>query len=159
MFFCALPSFWLTWSAAQCCRCCICCLSPTCRSQAPCRLFPHRTPGSGWRRPANGKQTHQTQEGMGHWEWMQYRLLHTHTQCITHTDTHTHARLYPGLWVVHVSIVRHTNTIHIVHNLSHSYVRTHCLVHTYIRYIYSNGWPLILIWGPVCGSPCHCKGY
>lgn len=51
--FCVLLSFWQTWNVAQCCRCCIYCLFPTCHSQAPCRPFPHKTPGSGWRKPTH----------------------------------------------------------------------------------------------------------
>lgn len=50
----------LTWSGAPCCRYCICCLAPTCRSQAPCRLSPRRTPDSGWRKPAKKTNIKQT---------------------------------------------------------------------------------------------------
>lgn len=70
----------LTWNAALCCRCCICCLAPTCRSRAPCRLSPHRTPDSGWRKPERQKQKHQNiqkQKGLGHREQTQHTITHT----------------------------------------------------------------------------------
>lgn len=141
--FCQRLSFRLTLNAAQCCRCCIYCLSPTSRSQGPCRLFPHRTPGSGWRKPAHRKKAWNT-------ERCKCRELHSHT--VIETKRHTHALID---LVLQVSRLRHTNTI-TLYTIYAAATHAHRALHT-LTYIYRNGWPLILIMGEACNSTSHYK--